>query len=143
MPVVVAENDPIIRAAQVILDPDTPADRRAAISDYFSVDIPDFGAWIGEIRQKYPAACPADVRMVDDAAELHAALPGADALIVESLKIGPDELAQGGGLKIVQKFGIDVRNIDAAACAGRTREMATLLATVLFIPNVSMVVPTN
>lgn len=119
MPVVVAENDPIIRAAQVILDPGAPADRRAAIGDYFSVDIPDFGGWIEEIRTKYPAACPATVRMVDDAAELHAALPGAEALIVESLKIGPGELDLGADLKIVQKFGIDVRNIDADACAGR------------------------
>ena len=119
MPVIVAENDPIIRNIQVVLDPDTPADRQDAIADYFSVDLPDFAAWRDGLRARVPALYPAEFRMADDAAAFRAALPGADGAIVEGMAFGAAELALAPGLKIVQKFGADLRNIDTDACAAR------------------------
>lgn len=118
MPIIVAEDDPIIRAVQVLLDPDAPADRIAAISDYYSVDVP-FNAWVDATRAAAPGAFPAAMPMVDDQESLRAALPEAEGLIVESLKVGPEELAAAPKLKIVQKFGADLRNIDLDACAKR------------------------
>lgn len=126
MPVVVAQNDPIIRFAQVLLDPDTPAERQAAIADYYSVDIPDFAGWMEGVRARLPHLFPATMVMVDDADALHAALPDAAAAIVESLEFGAAELAAGPDVRIVQKFGIDARNIDAAACAERGVAVKTL-----------------
>ena len=117
MPVVVAEDDVIIRTVQVVLDPDTPAERRAAFADYFSVDVPDFDAWLEHIRAQIPGLYPATVHMVDDDAAFHAALPDADAAVIESLPMGETELALAGRLKVVQNFGTDLRNIDQEACA--------------------------
>src|SRR5262249_56432106 len=45
------------------------------------------------------------------------ALPGRLALVVESLRVGREELAAGSELRVVQKFGFSPRNIDTAACA--------------------------
>ena len=55
--------------------------------------------------------------MVEDEDAMRAALPQADAVVSESFHIGADELAAGPNLKLVQKFGIDARNIDLDACA--------------------------
>ena len=38
------------------------------------------------------------------------------ALVVESFKVGREDLAAAPGLKVVQKFGAVLRNIDTAAC---------------------------
>ena len=119
MPVIVAENDPIIRNIQVVLDPDTPADRQDAIADYFSVDLPDFHAWRDELRTRVPSVFPAEFRMADDVEALRAALPDAVGAIVEGMKFGAAELDCAPNLKIVQKFGADLRNVDVAACAAR------------------------
>ena len=126
MPVVVAQNDPIIRLAQVVLDPDTPQERQEAIADYYSVDIPDFDGWRADLRGRIPNLFPATMRMVDTEDEFLAALPDAAAAIVESLPFGPAALDAGPGVKVVQKFGIDARNIDASACAARGVAVKTL-----------------
>src|SRR5262249_35102105 len=52
--------------------------------------------------------------------------PGARGLIVESLKVGREELSAGAELEVVQKFGALPRNIDGAACAGRSVKLLTL-----------------
>jgi phosphoglycerate dehydrogenase-like enzyme len=119
MPVVVAQDDVIIRTVQVVLDPDTPAERRAAFADYFSVDVPDFDSWLAHIRAQVPGLFPATVHMVKDQDAFHAALPDADAAVIESLAMGEKQLDLAGRLKVVQNFGIDLRNIDQAACAKR------------------------
>ena len=41
MPKIVAQDDVIIRTAQVILDPNTDPERYAAFADYYHVDIPE------------------------------------------------------------------------------------------------------
>ena len=117
MPVIVAENDPIIRNIQVVLDPGTPADRQDAIADYFSVDLPDFAAWRDELRARAASIFPAEFRMADDVEAFRAALADADGVIVEGMAFGAAELDLAPGLRIVQKFGTDLRNIDLAACA--------------------------
>jgi phosphoglycerate dehydrogenase-like enzyme len=125
MPVVVAEDDPIIRALQVILDPDTDRERQAALADYYSVDL-DFVDWRGKLRTKLSRAFPARFRMVDDDEALRRALPEAEAIVVEGLEIGPAELALAPRLKLVQKFGTDTRNIDLEACRARGVAVKTL-----------------
>ncbi|HEY4746842.1 MAG TPA: NAD(P)-dependent oxidoreductase, partial [Steroidobacteraceae bacterium] len=58
-------------------------------------------------------------------ADMHASLPGARGLIVESLLVGADELNVGADLVAVQKYGAMPRNIDAAACAARGIKLLT------------------
>ena len=117
MPVVVAQDDVIIRTVQVVLDPETPAERRAAFADYFSIDVPDFDSWLERVRSQVPGLYPATVHMAGDREAFHAALPDADAAVIESLSMGEAELALAGRLKVVQNFGTDLRNIDQEACA--------------------------
>ena len=117
MPVVVAQDDVIIRTVQVVLDPDTPAKRREAFADYFSVDVPDFESWLNHVRSQVPSLFPAKVHMVSDGKAFRAALPDADATVIESLVMGEAELALASRLKVVQNFGTDLRNIDQEACA--------------------------
>lgn len=126
MPTIVAQNDAIIRIAQVILDPDTDPERVEAIRDYFSIDLADMDGWLSDVRAAIPGAYPSSVTMVDDQDTFRAALPDAEAVIVESLTIGADELDAAPKLKIVQKFGTDTRNIDLDACAARGVEVCTL-----------------
>ena len=56
---------------------------------------------------------------------MRANLPGARGLIVESLQVGPGELAAGSDLVAVQKYGAMPRNIDVAACAARGIKVLT------------------
>lgn len=119
MPVVVAEDDPIIRNVQVALDPDAPEDRRAAIADYFSVDLPDFSGWCDELRARAPNAWPSEFRMIGAEEAFAPALGAADAVIVEGFRVGEEALAAAPRLKVVHKFGVDLRNVDLAACARR------------------------
>jgi len=117
MPIIVAQNDPIIRSAQVILDPDTNPDRVAAIADYYSVDVKDFDGFLAKIRGSVPGLFPATFRMVDDQESFRDAIKDADGAILESFIVGEEELAAAPNLKIIQKFGVDLRNIDLDACA--------------------------
>jgi phosphoglycerate dehydrogenase-like enzyme len=66
------------------------------------------------------------VRLVSTREELHTALPDADAVVVERLPIGADELALAPRLRAVQKYGTVLRNIDTRACAGRGIPVLTL-----------------
>lgn len=117
MPLVVAQDDPIIRSVQVILDPDTDPERVAAIADYYSVDVPDFDEMLSRIRGKIPNLFPSTVVMVDDQEQFRAAIRDADASVLESFTVGDEELDAAPNLKIIQKFGIDLRNIDLDSCA--------------------------
>src|SRR5262249_31240184 len=118
-PVIVIEDDPFTRVVQIVLDPEVGSERRAAFADFFANDEPDFPGWCERAREKARGLFPSEVRMAYSQEELRASLPGADAVIVESFRIGHDELEAGERLKLVQKFGALVRNIDTASCAGR------------------------
>lgn len=126
MPKIVAQDDVIIRTAQVILDPKTDPERYAAFADYYHVDMPNFDGWVEQVRSSVPGLFPADVEIVGDGKALLGALSDADGIICESLTVGEKELAAAPNLKIVQNFGTDTRNIDLEACAARGVKVHTL-----------------
>jgi phosphoglycerate dehydrogenase-like enzyme len=119
MPTIVVQNDHILRALQVILDPDCDPVRRDAFADYYSVDMPEFPDWCVDIRERYPKVAPANVALAEDQDDFRAKIPDADAVVVEDLVVGEKELALAPKLRIVQNFRTDMRNIDEAACARR------------------------
>lgn len=123
----VVEDDPFPRLLQVILDPAAPAARIAAFSHFFAHELPDFSGWCERLRARLGNLHPAEVRLVADQAALRAGLPGAQAVVVESLTVGEQEIAAAGGtLRLVQKYGTVLSNIDAAACARASIRVLTL-----------------
>jgi phosphoglycerate dehydrogenase-like enzyme len=125
-PVIVVEDDPFPRLIQVILDPKTPAERRAAFADLMAHDLPDFDGWCERVRRNAPVLYPAEVRLVTSQEDLRANLPGAGVLVVESLMVGREELDVADRLAVVQKYGTITRNIDTAACSARNIKILTL-----------------
>jgi phosphoglycerate dehydrogenase-like enzyme len=123
---IVVEDDPFTRLIQVVLDPGTSEERRAAFADFFAHDEPDFAGWCERVRRQASAVYPAAVRLVSSPEELREQMPGACALVVESLHVGRAELAAADRLAAVQKYGTITRNIDAAACAARNVKILTL-----------------
>lgn len=119
LPVIVVEDDPFTRLIQIVLDPATSEERRAAFADFMSPDEPDFAGWCARVRANSPGLHPAEVRMVTSEAEMRAQLPEACALVVEGFRVGSDDLAAAPRLKLVQKYGAILRNIDIAACKAR------------------------
>ena len=125
-PVLVIEDDRFLRVVEVVLDPKASEERRAAYADFFAHDEPDFDGWCVKLRQRVPKLYPAEVRMVEDQDALRNNLADANALIVESLSVGADEIAAAPRLKAVQKYGVDLRRIDGAACAAKNVAVLTL-----------------
>jgi phosphoglycerate dehydrogenase-like enzyme len=125
-PILVIEDDPFLRLAGVVLDPTTSAERYAAFADFLAHDAPDFEGYCARLRRDAGALFPAEVRLVETAQELRANLADARGLVVESLPVGPAELAAAPNLVVVQKYGAVLRNIDAAACAARGVKILTL-----------------
>jgi len=124
-PILVVEDDPFLRLVGILLDPTTSAERRAAYADFFAHDDPDFDGYCARVRERIGALFPCPVLLVGTPEEMRANLPGARGLIVESLPVGPSELAAGTDLVAVQKYGAMPRNIDAAACAARGIKLLT------------------
>lgn len=117
-PVIVVEDDPFLRLIQVILDPATSEARRAAFAHFFAHELPDFSGWCDRLRGQLGRIHPATVRLVSDEAALLSAMPGAHAVVAESLWIGAQEIAAAHGtLRVVQKYGTVLANIDRDACA--------------------------
>lgn len=126
-PVIVVEDDPFPRLIQVILDPATPAARLTAFQHFFAHEEPDFAGWCARLRRRLRCIHPAEVRLVSDPAALLSALPGATAVVTESLPIGKEELAAAGStLRVVQKYGTVLAVIDTAGCARRRIKVLTL-----------------
>jgi phosphoglycerate dehydrogenase-like enzyme len=124
-PILVVEDDPFLRVVGIVLDPATSAERHAAYADFFAHDEPDFDGYCARVRARIGAFFPCQVRLVETAQDMRANLPGARGLIVESLRVGPGELAAGADLVAVQKYGAMPRNIDTAACAARGVKVLT------------------
>jgi phosphoglycerate dehydrogenase-like enzyme len=118
-PVLVVEDDVWARLIGVVLDPTTSQHRWEAFADFMSPDLADFSAWCARVQKAALSLYPSDVRLVASTAELRDNLPAAQAVVTESLKIGGEELAHAPRLKVVHKYGMLLRNIDAAACAAR------------------------
>lgn len=126
-PVVVVEDDPFPRVVQVVLDPATPQARREAFAHFFAHEMPDFHGWCERLRKSLGRIHPAAVRLVSDEAELLTALPGARIVVTESLRIGAREIAAAGGtLRVVQKYGTVLSNIDEAECKAAGVSVLTL-----------------
>lgn len=119
MTAIVVEDDRILRTLAALLGPPLAADHLAALNDYVAHDGFELALWRERTLAGLPALRDVELRYVADTAALHAALPGACAVVVESLPIGAAELARGDRLRIVIKFGTLTHNIDAAACAAR------------------------
>jgi phosphoglycerate dehydrogenase-like enzyme len=122
----VVEDDPITRLIQVVLDPATSPDRRAAFADFVAHDVPDFAGWCERVRAHAGRLHPAEVHLVSTKEELTARMPSAHAVVVESLEVRAADIAGARQLKAVQKFGVMLRNIDTAACADRGIRLLTL-----------------
>lgn len=125
-PVIVVENDPFPRLLRAFLDAEEVPERTAAIADFVAHDIADYPAWLERARARAPGLYPAEVRLASTQEELQAHLPGADAVVTESLTIGPEELELGKRLRVVHKYGTVLRNIDTAACAKRGIQVLTV-----------------
>ncbi len=125
-PIIVVEDDPFPRLLQAFLDEHPDPARDAAIQDLGAHDIADYPAWLKSARQSAPGLYPAIVRRANSQEELLAALPGAHAVVTESLLIGKAELAVADSLRVVQKFGTVMRNIDEVACRERGIPVLTL-----------------
>jgi phosphoglycerate dehydrogenase-like enzyme len=123
----VVENDSFLRLIQAVLDPNAPAERIAAFSHFCAHDLPDFAGWCEKVRSQAQNLYPTDVRLVDDESELLANVPGARALVVESLAVGEREIAAAGGtLRVVQKYGVTTPRIDRPACERAGIQVLTL-----------------
>ena len=116
---IVVEDDRFLRVVQIVLDPKVSGERVAAYTDFFAHDEPNLAGWCEKVRRRAGQLYPAEVRMVETHEELRAALADARALIVEGLSVGADEIAAAPKLQAVQKYGVDLRRIDQAACAKR------------------------
>lgn len=125
-PVLVVEDDPFTRIIEVVLDPEVEPARVAAFAQFFAHDLPDFTGWLTALRKRLPNLYPAHVRLVENPEQFGEALPGAQALVVEGFTVGAAELARAPALRVVQKFGTIVSNIDTAACAARGLQVLTL-----------------
>ncbi|MBX9827471.1 MAG: hypothetical protein K2Y27_21065 [Xanthobacteraceae bacterium] len=125
-PVIVVEDDPFTRLIPLVLDPDAPQERRAAFADFMSTDEPDFDGWCARVRQGARGLYPAEVRLVESEADMRASLKDCTVLVVESFRVGRDELAAAPRLKVLQKFGTGLRNIDVAACAAARVKLLTI-----------------
>jgi phosphoglycerate dehydrogenase-like enzyme len=122
----VVEDDRFLRVVGIVLDPNTSPDRTAAYADFFAHDEPDFDGYCKRVRARVGRLFPREVRLVETQNEMRAALPGSSALVVESLRVGEEELAAGGELRVVQKYGFKPRNIDTAACVAKGIKVLTI-----------------
>jgi phosphoglycerate dehydrogenase-like enzyme len=122
----VVEDDRFLRVVGIVLDPNTSPDRTAAYADFFAHDEPDFDGYCKRVRARVGKLFPREVRLVETQNEMRAALPGSSALVVESLRVGEEELAAGGELRVVQKYGFKPRNIDTAACVAKGIKVLTI-----------------
>src|SRR5580704_18421664 len=118
-PILIVEDDVWTRLIGVVLDPTTGPERRAAFADFMSPDLPDFRTWCDKVKTAAKSLYPSEVRLVKSQDELRRNLEAAEAIVTESLKIGPEELALAPRLKVVYKYGAILRNIDVNACVSR------------------------
>lgn len=113
---ILVEDDDYLRIVPTMLDPAVPEERRRAIADFVRHDVSDFARWCRDLWQTIPDLYPATVEFAFNQDDLRAKLPLADAVIVESLRIGEAELSLAPRLAAVMKFGTLMSNIDIAAC---------------------------
>lgn len=116
-PLVVVEDDPFTRLIAIVLDPDSGSGRQAAFADFMAHDEPDFDGWVERLRARAGALYPADVKLVTSEDEMRRHLPQATALVVESFNVTRADIEAAPRLKVIQKFGVTLRNIDVTGQA--------------------------
>jgi phosphoglycerate dehydrogenase-like enzyme len=126
IPLIVVEDDPFTRLIPLVLDSAAGKERRAAFADFMSTDEPDFDGWCARVRQASKNLYPAEIRMVKSEEEMREHLQDCVAVVVESFRIGQSDLAMATKLKVLQKFGTGLRNIDVSACAAKGVKILTL-----------------
>jgi len=124
--VLVVEDDVFLRLIEVVLDLASSTERRAAYADYFAHDEPDFEGWCAGVRARAGHLAAAEVRLIETEEELRANLADTDAVVIESLALRDEDFAAAPHLKVVQKFGMGLRNIDTEAAAARGIKVRTL-----------------
>ena len=119
MPVILIEDDKILRVIEAILDPRVSIERLAAFADFNSTAVEDFSDWLTQTRRALPDLVPSELRFIKTPSELQAHLKDADLLITESLSVGAQELSQAPRLRFIQQFGTQTSHLDLNACAQR------------------------
>lgn len=115
-PVIVVQDDKILRLVQILLDPNVSKERWDAFADFLSTDVPDLNAWVTSFRMQSKAMFPSEVLMVKTVEEFHSSLPNADYAFIESFTFGELEIKLGKQLKSVHQFGLNTEHIDLQAC---------------------------
>jgi phosphoglycerate dehydrogenase-like enzyme len=126
LPHIVVEDDVALRPLTILLDPECSAERVAAYADYVAHDLPDLHGWAEALRDRVPGLVPCRITLVSDQAALRAALPSADVVVVEALRVGAEDLALAPRIRLVQKFGTVTATIDGKALSDRGIPLALL-----------------
>lgn len=116
MPVILIEDDKILRVIEAVLDPKVSIERLAAFADFNSTAIDDFSDWLAQTRRSVPGLVPSELRFIKSPSDLRAHLKDADVLITESLGVTSLELSMATSLKFIQQFGTQLAHIDHLAC---------------------------
>lgn len=116
---IVIEDDVFTRVLDVVLNPECSSERKMAFADFFAHDIPHFLDWAKAQKSSTTNLQNCSVQFVHSQEELHAQLPHAHAVIVESFEMGRREIELAPHLKAVQKYGFLTKNIDIQACMER------------------------
>ena len=123
---ILVEDDPFTRLFSVILDPNCPAGRTNAFADFMAHDEPNFDGWLGKLRCDAGHLYPANVILVKAEQEMRDSIAQSHVLVVESFKVGAGDLERAHQLRIVQKFGTTLRNIDELSCQQRGIKILTI-----------------
>jgi phosphoglycerate dehydrogenase-like enzyme len=115
-PNILVEDDAFTRLFSVILDPHCPHDRVRAFADFMAHDEPDFDGWLVALRRDAGHLYPANVILAKSEQEMRDNLAQSHVLLVESFQVVKADLEHARNLRIVQKFGTMLRNIDESAC---------------------------
>jgi len=116
MPVILIEDDKILRVIEAVLDPKVSIERLAAFADFNSTAIDDFSDWLAQTRRSVTGLVPSELRFIKSPSDLRAHLKDADVLITESLGVTSLELSMATSLKFIQQFGTQLAHIDHLAC---------------------------
>lgn len=117
MPVILIEDDKILRVIEAIVDPKVSIERLKAFADFNSTAVEDFSDWLAQTRRAIPALVPSELRFIKSQSDLHAHLKDADLLITESLGVSALELSMAPRLQFIQQFGTQTAHLDQPACA--------------------------
>ena len=125
--VLVVEDDRFLRVVGIVLDPSTSAERIAAYADFFAHDEPDFdGLLRARARARRRTVSQRRCGWSTRASRCARPCPAVARWWSNRSRSGAEELAVGGDLRVVQKYGARPRNIDTAACAANGVKVLTI-----------------